>query len=104
MSKLYFYKCAQFHLLLSLSTIFIHHFHSYTKIITLFSLIATPNSPDSQHFLRLPHFPILIPRIPIIPILISRIPILMPRILIIPLILFPDSPFRLLQIIHAQGR
>ena len=43
--KLYFYKCAHFLLFLTLSTIFIYHFHSYTKIITLISLIATPNSP-----------------------------------------------------------
>ena len=59
---------------------FIHHFHSYTKIITQISLI--------------PHVPNLIPRIstpiPIIPRLIPRIPI-------ISLISFPGSPFRLLQ-------
>ena len=53
-SKLYFYKCAHFLLFLTLSTIFIYHFHSYTKIITLISIIATPNSP-------IPSIPTLFP-------------------------------------------
>ena len=50
---------------------------------------------------RIPIIPTLILRIPIIPTLIPRIShiaILIPRIPIIPLILFPDFPFRLLQI------
>ena len=58
---------------------------------------------------RIPRISTLIPRIPAliprIPTLIPRIPTLIPRIYtlipcvpIIPLILFPDSPFRPLQI------
>ena len=82
MSKLYFCKCANFLLFLSLSTFFIHHFHSYAKILTMISLIST----------LIPCIPTLIPRIPN---LIPCIPTLIPRI---PLIPFPDSPFRLLQI------
>ena len=68
------YKCTHFLLFLSLSTVIIHQFHSYTKILTL-----------------IPRIPTLISRIPTIPTLIPRIPI-------IPLIHFPDSPFWLLQI------
>ena len=68
------YKCTHFLLFLSLSTVIIHQFHSYTKILTL-----------------IPRIPTLIPRIPTIPTLIPRIPI-------IPLVHFPDSPFWLLQI------
>ena len=53
MLKLYFFKCAHFLLFLSLSTFFIYHFHSYTKILTLISLFSTPNfpcsHPDSPH-------------------------------------------------------
>ena len=53
MSKLYFCKCTHFLLFLSLSTLFIYHFHSYTKILTLSPLIPTPNfshfHPDSPH-------------------------------------------------------
>ena len=84
MKKLYFYKCAHFLLFLSFSTVIIHQFHSYSKIVTLIPLI--PN---------------LIPHIPIIPSLTPRIaiiPTLIPRIPIIPLVPFPDSPFRRLQI------
>ena len=66
MSKLCFYKCAQFLLFLCLSTFFIHHFHSYTKILTMIPLIHTPYSPhshpDSLHSHHSPHF---IPRFPI---------------------------------------
>ena len=47
-SKLYFYKCAHFLLFLSLSTVLIHQFHSYTKILTLMSFIPSPNSPHSH--------------------------------------------------------
>ena len=47
-SKLYFYKSAHFLLFLSLSTFLIHHFNSYTKILTLIPLISTPNSPHSH--------------------------------------------------------
>ena len=88
MSKLYFYKCSHFLLLSSLSIFFIHHFHSYTKILTMIPLIPTP----------VPRIPTMIPRIPIIPTLIPRIPTLIPHITSIPLILLPNSPFRLLQI------
>ena len=76
-SKLYFYKCIHFLLFLSLSTVLIHQFHPYTKIPTLIPRIATMIS----------HIPILIP----------RVPTLILNILVIPFILFPDSPFRLLQ-------
>ena len=99
----YIFINAHFFLLfLSLSTFFIHHFHPYTKILTLTPLIPTliPRIPT-----LIPHIPILIPSIPIIstliphiPTLIPRIPIiptLIPSIPIIPLIPFPDSPFRL---------
>ena len=71
-------KYSHFLLFLSLSTVLIHQFHSYTKILTLIPCI--------------PIIPTLIPCIPIIPTLI-------PRILIIPIILFSNSPFRLLQIV-----
>ena len=77
MSKLYFYKCTHFLLFLSLSTVLIHQFHSYTKIPTL-----------------IPRIPTLISHIPT---LIPCVPTLVLNILVIPLILFPDSPFRLLQ-------
>ena len=67
MSKLHFYKCAHFLLFLSLSTFFIHHFHSYTKTHTLIPLIPTPNSHIStlipRNFTPIPHFPTLIPDI-----------------------------------------
>ena len=46
--NLYFYKCAHFLLFLSLSTVLIHQFHSYTKILTLIPLIPTLNSPHSH--------------------------------------------------------
>ena len=55
---------------LPLSSVIMHQFHSYTKILTLTPFIPT--------------------KIPRIPTLILRIPI-------IPLIPFPDPPFRLLQ-------
>ena len=83
-AKLYFYTYAYFLWFLSLSTLFIHHFHSYTKIITQISLI--PHVPN-----LIPRISTPIPRIPIIPRLIPRIPIIF-------LISFPGSPFRLLQI------
>ena len=80
---------------LSLSTVIIHQFHSYTKIFTLIPTIPTL-------IFRIPTLilgiPTLIPRIPIIPTLIPRISTLIPCILIIPLISFSDSLFRLLQI------
>ena len=105
MSKLYFYKYAHSLLVLFLSTFFIHHFHSCTKIITLISLIHSLIQPIPSFPAPILRFPTLIPRIPIIPIMIPCIPTLKPRIFIlipyiptIPLILFPDSPFRLLQI------
>ena len=43
----------------------------------------------------IPRVPTLIPRVPT---LIPHIPSLIPRVPIIPLILFPDSPLRLLEI------
>ena len=43
----------------------------------------------------IPSIPTVIPRIPA---LIPRVPILIPRVPIISLILFPDSPFWLLQV------
>ena len=49
MSKPYFYKFAHFFLFLSLTTVVIHQFHSYTKILTLIPLIRTPSFPDSHH-------------------------------------------------------
>ena len=72
-SKLYFYKCTHFLLFLSLSTVLIHQFHSYTKIPTLIPRIPTlishiptlipPRShSDSQHSCHSPHS---IPRFPI---------------------------------------
>ena len=52
---------------------------------------------------RIPNIPTLSPwilaLISRIPTLILRVPILTPQIPIIPLIPFPDSPFRLLQIV-----
>ena len=115
MQKLYFYKCTHFLLFLSLSTVRIHQFHSYTNILTLIPLIPTliPRIPNlisciptpipciPTMILRIPtlipripspvsSIPTLIPHIAIIPTLISHIPI----ILLIP---FPDSPFWLLQ-------
>ena len=78
MQKLYFYNWTRFLLFLSLSTVIIHQFHSYTKILTPIPLIPT-----------------LIPRVPT---LILRILTLIPHIPIIPFIPLPDSPFQLLQI------
>ena len=49
-SKQYFYKCAHFLLFLSLSTVLIHWFHSYTKIFTLIPLIPTLNFPRSHPY------------------------------------------------------
>ena len=112
MSKLYFYKSHITFYFYPSPHFFFHHFHSYTKILTLIPFIPTPNSlhshPASPHFhsyfphshliprisTPISHIPIiltLIPRIPITPNLISRIPI-------IPFIPFPNSPFQLLQI------
>ena len=91
MSKLYFHKCTHFLLILFLSTVLIHQYHSYTKIPTLIPFISTPIPPIPTPIARIPCIPTLNLRIPIIPMLIPRIPI-------IPLIPFPDSPFRLLQI------
>ena len=51
--KLYLCKCAHFLLFLFLSTFFIYHFLSYTKILIMIPLIPAPNSlysyPDSPH-------------------------------------------------------
>ena len=94
-SKLYFYKCPHFLLLLSLSTFL----PSIPCIPTVIRRIPTiiPRIPT-----MIPSILTLIPRIPTtiprIPTLITHIPTLIQRILIIPLILFPDSSFRLLQI------
>ena len=49
-SKLYFYKCVHIILFLSLSTCFTHQFHSYTKILTLILVIPTLNSPHSHPY------------------------------------------------------
>ena len=57
-SKLYFYKCAHFLLVLSLSIVITRQFHSFSKSLTLISLIPT-----------------LIPRITIIPPSRSGFPI-----------------------------
>ena len=73
---------------LSLFSVIIHQFHSYTKNVTLIPFIPTPSSPhlhpDSHHPTLIPRIPTLIPRIstpiPRIPTLISRIPTLIPRI------------------------
>ena len=47
--------------------IFIHHFHSHTKILTMIPLFPTPNSPhshpDSPHFHHSPHS---VPKLPIL--------------------------------------
>ena len=65
-SKLYFYKYAHFLLFLSLSTVIIPQFHSYTKILTRVLLIPTHSSlhshPDSPHS---HHFPHSVPQFPI---------------------------------------
>ena len=49
-SKPCFDKCAHFLLFLSVSTFFIHHFHYYTNILTIITLIPTPNSPRSHPY------------------------------------------------------
>ena len=86
--KLSFFKCADIlSLFLSVSTFFIHHIHSYTKILTRTPRIPTPISC----------IPIRIPHIPIISTLIASIPI-------IPFIPFPNSPFQLLQIAYSSVR
>ena len=97
-SKLYFHKCAHFFLSLSLSTFFIHHLYSYTKILTLIPLIPTPFPCIPILISHIPIIPILIPCIPIIPTMISGITTLIPHISIIPLISIPDSSFQPLQI------
>ena len=72
--------------------------------------ILSENHPDSPHSHPDSPIPTLIPRIPTLisriltliprvpPSLILRVPNLIPRVPIITLILFPYSPFRLLQI------
>ena len=69
MSKLYFYKCVHFLLFLSLSTVLIHQFHFYTKILTLITLISTPISSHSHHSHPVSshshHSPHSVPRFPI---------------------------------------
>ena len=47
-SKRYFYKCAYFLLFLSLSTVIIRQFHSYTKILTRILFILTHSSSHSH--------------------------------------------------------
>ena len=98
-AELYIYKCTHFVLFSFLSTSFIHHFHSHTKILTLILLIPTqiPSIPAFTPripilILRIPtpipHIPTRIPhiptRIPYIPTLILRILIPIPWIPIIP--------------------
>ena len=94
-SKLYFYKCTHFFLLLYLSgynsSISLLYGDYHPTMITLIPRIPTLIP-------RIPIIPILIPRIPINPTLIPRIPTLISGVHIIPVIPFPDSPFRLLQI------
>ena len=93
-SKVHFYKCALFFLSLSLFTFFIHHFHSYKKILTLIPLIPTLIPCIST---PIPRIPTLILRIstliPLIPTLISHIPIISNLILRIPtlILVFTDS-------------
>ena len=64
---------------LYLSAVIIHQFHSYTKILTLISLIPTPVPRIPTLILRIPTLisiiPTLIPRIPIIPTLIPALPL-----------------------------
>ena len=81
--KLSFFKCADIlSLFLSVSTFFIHHIHSYTKILTRTPRIPTPISC----------IPIRIPRIPIISTLIfpHHCPYSVPRF---PILAFTDSHF-----------
>ena len=99
-----------FFLFLSLSTFFIHHFHSYMKILTVIPHIPTLISriPTLIPFITTPisRVPTLIPCIRIIPTLIPRIhisPTLIPCIPIIPLIPFLDSPLWHLQITVIYG-
>ena len=61
--KQYFYKCTHSLLSLSLSTVIIHQFYSYTKILTLISLIFAPNSSRSRPYS--PHSPHSVPRFPV---------------------------------------
>ena len=89
-SKVYFYKCAHFLSYLFLSSFFVYQLHSYTKLLSVISLISTPNylhsypyslyshsdfphshpdsshshhsHPDSPHFHHSPHS---IPQFPI---------------------------------------
>ena len=63
-SKLYFYKCAHFLLVLSLSIVIIRQFHSFSKSLTLISLIPT----------LITRIPTLITRITITPPSRSPIP------------------------------
>ena len=81
-----------------LSIFFVHHLHSYTKILILIPLISTPFPCIPTLISHIPIIPILIPCIPIIPTMISSITTLIPRIPIIPLISIPDSSFQPLQI------
>ena len=84
---------------LSLSTVIIHQFNSCTKILALIPFIPTRSSPHFHPDPRISCIPTLISNIPT---LISNIPTLIPRIPIIPFILFPDSPFWLLQIVKKS--
>ena len=76
---------------LSLPTVIIHQFHSYTKILTIIPFIPTPSfpysRPESPHLLHFhpdsyhPHPDLRIPTlIPRIPTLILRVPNLILRI------------------------
>ena len=82
---------------LSLFSVIIHQFHSYTKNVTLIPFIPTPSSPhlhpDFSH--SHPDSPHSHPY--------SPHSYLIPRISIIPFISFPNSPFRLLQIAFING-
>ena len=51
-SKLYFHKCSNFLLFLSLSTLFIHQFYAYTKILILIPFIPTPHFKVVFHLQR----------------------------------------------------
>ena len=108
---------------LSLFSVIIHQFHSYTKNVTVIPFIPTPSFPHSQpdshhsHPDSLHSHPDSLHSHPYSPHShldsphshpysshshlihrIPRIPTLIPRISIIPFIPFPNSPFWLLQI------
>ena len=61
--------------------------------------ILTKNHPPTLILCISTPIPRILTLIPRIPTLIPRIPTLIPRVPVIPHIPFPDSPFRLLQIV-----